>query len=299
MIKEVDVWLNEKMRIDLSSIALITNIIKLPNPHQVQLQKRMTGLISSSREELKIISDHLNNVKQTVNFSSVASVGPERGLVDAGGELIKWLFGTPSNKDLEQITKKFAAIDHFDKEVTHLITDQATLINETIKETRINAQTLKIVNEALESLDNALTKLATAVEYNLERTLNHTEAIMRIDDAFRAIDKTLYWLADYIKNLELGITVLALGRLPPQLFPPEKLHFVLEKIANVLPYTWSLAVDAHPGNLWLFYQETKVHTALTRNMVFDSFCTFRFTNFRSTTNYTRCLTYLCIKKEVT
>ena len=55
---------------------------------------------------------------------------------------------------------------------------------------------------------------------------------------------------------------LALGRLPSGLFPPKKFQAVLESISRKLPPNWALAVDANPDNLWIFYKETKVSTAV-------------------------------------
>ena len=85
-----------------------------------------------------------------------------------------------------------------------------------------------------------------------------------MDEAFRAMDRARSGLAQYVDNLNLGLATIALGKLPPQLVPPDRLLDVLSNIPEVLPRLWAL-LGAHPGSLWLFYQEIKVGTAVITN----------------------------------
>ena len=58
-----------------------------------------------------------------------------------------------------------------------------------------------------------------------------------MEEASQSIDRAVSGLEQCVDNLNLGLTSLALGRLPPQLFPPDKLLNVLANITKVLPKT--------------------------------------------------------------
>ena len=97
--------------------------------------------------------------------------------------------------------------------------------------------------------------------------MEHTEGSTKTDSTFKIIEGIIFSLSQYVTDLSTGIMMLIEGKLSPQLFPPTQLSIVLKVISDVLPNTWFLAIDAHPGNLWLFYQEIKVNTALTKKVL--------------------------------
>ena len=57
--------------------------------------------------------------------------------------------------------------------------------------------------------------------------------------------------------------MLAMGRLPHQLFPPSRLGTVVTEIAAELPSGWTLTTPLHSGNLWHLYDQISVTTAVT------------------------------------
>ncbi|KZS02192.1 Uncharacterized protein APZ42_000865 [Daphnia magna] len=56
----------------------------------------------------------------------------KRGLFDGSGQLLNWLFGTATTKDLESVHSRLESFDKKGLEVVHLLQDQATLLNMTM-----------------------------------------------------------------------------------------------------------------------------------------------------------------------
>ncbi|KZS08236.1 Uncharacterized protein APZ42_027838 [Daphnia magna] len=56
----------------------------------------------------------------------------KRGLFDGGGQLLKWLFGTATTKDLESVHSRLKSFDKKGLEVVHLLQEQASLLNVTM-----------------------------------------------------------------------------------------------------------------------------------------------------------------------
>ena len=66
-----------------------------------------------------------------------------RGLFDAGGQLLGWLFGTATTTELEEIHSRLEKTESKGVEMVHLMKEQATLLNVTVRhlvehETAIN-----------------------------------------------------------------------------------------------------------------------------------------------------------------
>jgi hypothetical protein len=85
----------------------------------------------------------------------------------------------------------------------------------------------------------------------------------RIDDAFRSAQRTLDWVRMTLEDFGVGLAMLAVGKLPPELFPPSRLRKVLKEIRPRLNAGWDLTPALQAGNLWKAYQEAQVVSAAT------------------------------------
>ena len=65
------------------------------------------------------------------------------------------------------------------------------------------------------------------------------------------------------EDFVLGMAMLAVGKLPPELSPPSELRKVLKEIRSRLNAGWDLTTALQAGNLWKAYQEAQVVTAAT------------------------------------
>lgn len=77
------------------------------------------------------------------------------------------------------------------------------------------------------------------------------------DMTFDVIASTLQWLRQIGDALDMGLELLAGGKLAPQLFPPAQMEKVLRNINEQLPVDWTVS----SSDLWVIYREASVSVA--------------------------------------
>jgi len=81
----------------------------------------------------------------------------------------------------------------------------------------------------------------------------------RVDEAFRSAQQTMDWVRMTLRDVSIGLAVLATGKLPPELFPLSQLRAVLKEIRS------DLTPALQAGDLWRAYQKAQVVSAATTN----------------------------------
>ena len=216
---------------------------------------------------LETISNRLDLIQNSVHINKQNTPEePEpvlsRGLINLGGDILKWVFGTPNNNDLEELNKRLQENHKTNVEIVHSLEDQATIISENLHHTSINTEALSELREVLSSLDREFEKFKQEQGLDFE----YFDFIIKIDFAFSGIHGQIDSLEQYVDNLSIGFATLSNGHLPPELFSPETFQSVLQTITNRLPANWAMAIKDHPDNLWKFYQETKVSVAVSAHV---------------------------------
>ena len=94
----------------------------------------------------------------------------EETTIASGGELLKWLFGTSTDKDLKKLNLMVSRLNTQEK-ITHLPTQQASHISESLWESQAEliaieklAHTSATMNLTLHSVVNQLDSLTTLEE---------------------------------------------------------------------------------------------------------------------------------------
>jgi len=88
-----------------------------------------------------------------------SKVRPTRGMVNLGGDILKWLFGTASNTDLVNLHFRLQTNAQTNEAIVHSIQDQATTVSENLRRTEFNTKVLEELHETLEHLDKHLSHL--------------------------------------------------------------------------------------------------------------------------------------------
>ena len=102
LVRDLKRWLNDKEGMSLNET--IRNNFKVtydPDPLQNLLWERAQGWALNSRKELDVICDRMLITKQTISNST----RKKKGLLNVGGDLLKWAFGTPSSSDLVEVNE--------------------------------------------------------------------------------------------------------------------------------------------------------------------------------------------------
>jgi hypothetical protein len=147
--------------------------------------------------------------------------------------------------------------------LTHLARHQATLVNESLWEVRATAHALSDLEASYTSLRGAIFWLEGEKNHSLQAFERRVALQTAIDTAFAAVDEMLEWGEQVLDDVGTGLSMLAMGRLPPQLFSPSRLGTVVAEIAAELPSGWTLTTPLHSGNLRHLYDQISVTTAVT------------------------------------
>ena len=148
---------------------------------------------------------------------------------------MKWLFGVATTEQFTKLDGKLKKLTKESASMTHLIRHQATLINESLWETRETVKQLMNISAAIETLTRQRASLEKKVTEFAEEFNRRLILIVTTEEAFETVIKTMDWLEQYVDDLDIALASLAQGRLPPTLFPPDALRKVLLKISQALP----------------------------------------------------------------
>jgi hypothetical protein len=261
--KEVKQWLVNRTKIDYGSMQLQQSNNQQVDDHQRQIQHRNRIIAENSLDELRLLELRFRTLVDTINGTiALTSKADPRGLINFGGDVLKWLFGTPSNQDLETVNSKLTDLTQSNLDIIHALEDHATAVNETVWATKINAKAIQKMADAMTRLDAIVLNISHHSDNEREKLLHIIDALAKTDEAFSVVNRVLYDLTQYVNGLSIGLTVLAEDRIPAQLVPPNELRYVLQKVSEALPPTWALAIGVHSSSLWTFYRQARVSTAI-------------------------------------
>ena len=94
-----------------------------PTPIQVILTHYAQTRTNDTLQVLEVISQRLNDVVGTMGIKppTKPTTSKNRGLINLGGNALKWLFGTPNNNDLEKINQTLFELQEHGVEIVHSI----------------------------------------------------------------------------------------------------------------------------------------------------------------------------------
>jgi hypothetical protein len=155
------------------------------------LRTRVKDRAMEGLELLEIVSGRYRTLRE-------ALVGPDkqskRGLVDAGGTVLQWLFGVATGRDLEGLNGQLQALVRETTGIIHAVEQQATLVNETWQELGEHVLVMQQSNKAHMSLEKEFNRW----KVNIVETVSSLERQMllaaRIDDAFWTAQQTMDWV---------------------------------------------------------------------------------------------------------
>ncbi len=192
----------------------------------------------------------------------------KRALFDGVGQGLKWLFGVATNSDLMAINDQVESLTRTQEDVVHLMSRQASLVNETLWEVRQNTLILSNLSQAMAHLDTHMMQLFGDAEHLYRTSINGITLFLSVENVFNDIDVVLRDWEFQLSELDIGLGVLASGRLPPTIFHSSELRKVLGKVSDRLPSGWSLTTGSRlDDNLWAAYHDAVVSIATTNGQL--------------------------------
>ena len=87
--------------------------------------------------------------------------------------------------------------------------------------------------------------------------------MVHVDDILLEVTETITWIEATVTNLENGISILTMGRLPLHLLKPIKVKDFLNEVTDKLSPGWTFSTYRRRGDtLWNTYRDAEVNTGL-------------------------------------
>ncbi|KDR16988.1 hypothetical protein L798_09317 [Zootermopsis nevadensis] len=190
-----------------------------------------------------------------------------RGLIDFGGQALKFLFGTATSAEVQDLQSIVSKFDNKNDDIIHAVQAQLTLLRTVDKETRQNTVDLLNLARVLKQLTidviNANFSFTTAID-----KLTTMVAIQKnVSRHMRELEFAALRLQQELIQLQEGLDVTSLGRLSSVLLPPSNLSSLLGQIALKLPRDVSLITNTEIDNMYIYYDIAKVQVYATESSI--------------------------------
>lgn len=153
----------------------------------------------------------------------------KRGLVDAGGKLLKFLFGTLDADDTKRYDDAFAAIQENENEIYQDMNENIRIVKSTINTFNDTINKLieneKKLNEYLQKLNEVLT--------NQTKDIDNLKNAARIDSVFNLLESSLMSVSNILDAVLNSILFAKTNNLHPYVLTPTKLYEVLQNQNNI------------------------------------------------------------------
>ena len=133
---------------------------------------------------------------------------------------MNWLFGTASSKQFTDLDIQFRKLAKRTGDITHIVQQHASLINETLWETK--TITYKLLNFSTEiknlKLQNA--QFGRAIQDNFGFFSRRFAYLLEIEESLEALTMAINWCEEFVNDF--GIALTSLARQTPSLIVPTR-----------------------------------------------------------------------------
>jgi hypothetical protein len=227
-----------------------------------------------SRKELSRVHDitteldnEVQHLERLLSYNLATTPRKRRGLIDFGGQVLKFLFGTATHSEVQDLQSIVSKYEDQGDDTIHALTAQLTLIRTVDKETRQNTVDLldqaRILRQILFEVINVNRTLLDADD-RLEAAF---EIQRNISSSMRELEFTALRLQQELTQLHEGLDVTSSGRLSSVLIPPNNLSALLQQIALRLPRDVSFITNTDIDNMYVYYDVACVQAYATAGAI--------------------------------
>ena len=113
------------------------------------LQRKAQRSLTILQQRASVVNEKLSAIDLIIKDASRT----RRAIIDGGGKLLEWLFGTATDERLNKINDKVGRVSTHQKEIAHLLAEQATVLNETLWKSRAELELINRVNDKNNTLN--------------------------------------------------------------------------------------------------------------------------------------------------
>jgi hypothetical protein len=201
--------------------------------------------------ELKDLEKFLQNSRQ------------KRGLLNFGGDVLNFLFGTATSAELHTLHQTVEGIKKQQTTITHLIEHQLTYTKELDENVRHNTRDVTLLARILKLQVNDVLKLNSTIKELEGKLIHRIELMANASQTVRELEFFSLQLEQEFIKIRQGLDVTSTGKLSAALLPPHNLSQILQQVALRLPTDVSLLAGTSLEDMFLYYEVAKVQAYTT------------------------------------
>ena len=135
--------------------------------------------------------ERIDSLKHQFSAIITIALGADRekkAILDGRGTLLQWMFGMATQKNFEAISSQVERLGSREKIITHLLQQQATVGNESLREINTNSEIIAKLYGKQKTLEWTLETFTTTAT---KQVLNYLELMQGINEAFGHVEESL------------------------------------------------------------------------------------------------------------
>ncbi|KAG8316994.1 hypothetical protein J6590_035871 [Homalodisca vitripennis] len=203
----------------------------------VSMHSPVRGLEAGFRYEYvglqQLVADYVGQTSDLTTL--VSSTRQKRGLIDVGGQVLKFLFETATHSDLELTNSRINEIENLSDDFSHNTKDQITVLGNMQSEISNHSRAIKKIISTIKEyhevmhITMARNYIRELIYVNQLRTLFQ---YLKLNSALSEVKDAINLAVQRMARLHLAIEDLAAGKMTSNLLPPHQFLKVLTSVEN-------------------------------------------------------------------
>ena len=196
---------------------------------------------------------HLQHMLEVLNTFTTRKDGrKKRSLLPFVGDVLSTLFGSATQKDLDQLRDGLIALDNSQSQLAHVLAHSMTMINKTNSEVQRNRAVINQLSRGLSRLDSRVTALISDLKTNVHPFISYQQISQRVRGTLRVMARSLRMGYQALTAIKNNLQHVMQGSLPISLLPPSELIPLLQAISRAAPKGLTLPVDVARNPHWYY-----------------------------------------------
>jgi hypothetical protein len=251
-----------------NTVNMLNLVWKQLERYEAEVTSQKADLVSW--QELSRVSDitmeldrEIKNVDKLLPVNPTSILRKRRGLINLGGQVLKFLFGTATNSEVQELQSVVSNYENQKQDIIHAVKSQLTLLQTVDKETKQNTVDLLNVARTLRQVVFEVVYLNRTISSIIDKTRIAFEVQKNISRTMRELEFTALRLQQELMQLHEGIDISSSGRLSSVLVPPNNLSGLLQQFALKLPRDVCLLAGTDLDNMYVYYDVARVQAYAT------------------------------------
>ena len=177
-----------------------------------------------------------------------------RGLINALGDGLKWLFGTATEGDVKKLHKKIKGLEVSVGKIHHVAELQTTLIGSLSKAQQKNSRNIATLARRAKELERSVAVTREADHLTMRNIRQEMDFSQALASSIRTAGAAVMTFHHEVKRIKRAMAHTQQGTVTPAILPPASLKTTLAAVSNHLPIGWvpALPLTETPANLYKF-----------------------------------------------